>query len=469
MAKIELVPKEPPALDPNDERYWDARDLESEMRRVFEICHGCRMCVGYCGTFPDVFARVDRAIDNEGATGAERLDAEAFAQASELCWQCKLCYVKCPYTADEGHEWKLDVPRLLLREKAQRARRNGVSLQDRILGEPQLLGQWTAGPMARVANFVHESRLVRKAMEAVAGISARFPLPPFGDTTFARWLKQHAPLPTAGTRGTVALFATCLADYNFPRIAASAVRVLEKNGWSVVRPEQTCCGMPNLDGGDIDAAREKVRSNLASLGAEVALGRTIVCLQPTCGYMLKKEWPELERTAEARAVAAATVDVMELLERHRLDKTLARDFAKGLGRVAYHAACHLRAQKIGYPGARVLGALPDTEVEVVEQCSAVDGTWGMKSQHFEQGRRYAQKLVRGIEIAGPTVVVTDCALSGRRILAENERQPLHPVEALAEAYGIAQDIPDGGRSPSAHATDGPVGGRSPSAGAEGSR
>jgi glycerol-3-phosphate dehydrogenase subunit C len=440
MAKIDVVPTKPPAFDPNDERYWDARDLESEMRRMFEVCHNCRMCVGYCGTFPDVFGRIDRAIDRRGAIGAEQLDAEAFERATELCWQCKLCYVKCPYTPDEGHPWAIDVPRLLGREKAQRARRNGVTLQDGVLGEPQLLGQMTAGPAAGIANFVNANRLVRKVMQAAAGIAADFPLPPFGSTSFARWLARHDPLPGAGERGTVALFATCLADYNFPRIAACAVRVLEKNGWSVVRPEQTCCGMPNLDGGDVQAARAKARANVASFVREVDLGRPIVCLQPTCGYMAKKEWATLDGSADARRVAEATVDVMELLERRRRDKTLSRDFMKGLGRVAYHASCHLRAQKIGIPGARVLGELPDTEIDIVEQCSAVDGTWGMKAQHYEQGRRYAQKLVRGIDAAEPAVVVTDCALSARRILAENERAPLHPVEALAEAYGVAPEM-----------------------------
>src|SRR5262249_48347637 len=101
------------------------------------------------------------------------------------------------------------------------------------------------------------NRLVRKTMEATAGIAKDFPLPPFGETSFARWLARHEPVAGAGARGVVALFATCLADYNFPGIAASAVRVLEKNGWSVVRPEQTCCGMPNVDGGDLDAAMAK--------------------------------------------------------------------------------------------------------------------------------------------------------------------------------------------------------------------
>ena len=84
--------------------------------------------------------------------------------------------------------------------------------------------------------------------------------------------------------------------------------------------------------------------------------------------------------------------------------------------------------------------MPDTKVEVIEQCSAVDGTWGMKAQHYEMGRRYAQKLTRGIDQVAPRVVVTDCALSARRILAENGIAPLHPVEALAEAYGLSPDV-----------------------------
>ena len=119
------------------------------------------------------------------------------------------------------------------------------------------------------------------------------------------------------------------------------------------------------------------------------------------------------------------------------ESSLKREFTKGLGKVAYHAACHLRAQKMGVPGARVLGLLPDTTVETVEECSAVDGTWGMKEQHYEQGRRYAQKLVRGVAEAHAQVVVSDCKLAGLRVLKENGVRVLHPVEALAECYGVS--------------------------------
>jgi glycerol-3-phosphate dehydrogenase subunit C len=433
--KVEPTPARAPAFDPTDSRYEDPRDLERELRRVFEICHNCRMCVNYCGSFPEMFARVDRDIAR-GAEGAERLQIADFEAVTDLCWQCKICYIKCPYTPDEGHPWQVDLPRMLTREKVQRTARDGLSIQDRALGEPGLLGAMTAGPMARVANFVNENRLVRKVEEKAAGISAEFPLPPFATTTFAKWLKAHDPLPEAGTRGTVAIFATCQGDYNFPTTAANAVRVLEKNGFSVVRPEQVCCGIPNLDGGDLAAAREKARTNVRTLLAEIDAGRDVVVPGPSCSYTIRKEYPRLLGTPEAERVASRTFDLMEFLDKLRKEKTLVRDFKNSLGKIAYHAPCHLRAQKIGFPAARVLGLAPETEVEIVQECSAVDGTWGMKAQHYEMGRKYAQKLVRGVAEVGAKHVVSDCPLAGLRISKENMVRVRHPVEALAHAYGI---------------------------------
>jgi glycerol-3-phosphate dehydrogenase subunit C len=434
--KIEPVPPAPPVHDPSDPRYWDPRDLEHEMRRVFEICHGCRMCVNYCGSFPDMFARVDRDIEGKGTTGAEALDATDLSSVTDLCWQCKLCYIKCPYTADEGHAWVVDIPSLLLREKAQRARRSGITVQDAVLGEPHVIGWMGSGAVAPITNFVNQNRLARKAIEKVAGIASEFPLPPLTAQPFVKWLTHHEPLAGAGGEGTVALFSTCMGDYNFPAVPANAVRVLEKNGYSVVRPEQTCCGMPNIDGGDLDAAIQKARHNVSSLLREVERGHKILVVQPTCAYMLKKEYPGLLGSLDSRKVAESTLDVMEFLDGLRKASRLNSEFKKGFGKVAYHAACHLRAQKIGAPGARLLGLLPDTEVEIVEQCSAVDGTWGMKAQYYEMGKKYAQKLVRGIDGAEARLVVSDCSLAALRIAKENGVTVVHPIESLAEAYGV---------------------------------
>jgi glycerol-3-phosphate dehydrogenase subunit C len=438
--RINPKPVRPPANNPNEARFWDERDLESELRRQFEVCHSCRMCVSFCGSFPDLFARVDRDIEKNDAHGSELLGSEDFKAVTDLCWQCKVCYIECPYTPDQGHAWAVDIPRLLMREKAVRTRRSGITLQDRALGEPGRLGSLMAGALSPLTNLVQTSRLLRKVNEKALGISSQFPVPTFAPKTFETWMKEHTPLEGAGKAGTVALFATCLGDYNFPRMAAASVRVLEKNGFQVLRPAQECCGMPNLDGGDIDAARDKARFNVAQLLPFVEKGQPVVVCGPTCSYTMKKEWPELLGTPEAKKVAESTFEIMEFVERLRRDKTLVRDFKRGFGKVAYHAACHLRAQKIGTPGARILGLLPDTSVEVVEKCSAVDGTWGMKAQHYEMGRKYAQKLVRGLENAEAALVVTDCALSALRIEKETGARPMHPAEALAAGYGIELEL-----------------------------
>jgi glycerol-3-phosphate dehydrogenase subunit C len=436
MSHIPRRPIAPPAASPDDPRYWDPTDLTSELRRVFQICHECRMCVGYCGTFPSVFGAVDRDIDSARAEGAEHLSADDFTRASDLCWQCKLCYIKCPYTEDEGASELVDFPRLMAREKAQRARRNGVALVDRVLGEPGAIGEVASGVLAPALNLINASRLLRKVAEKATGVSAEFPLPPFERHPFPAWLERHEPLPGAGDAGEVVIFSTCYGDYNQSDVPRAAVRVLEHHGFLVIRPEQVCCGMPNLDGGDVEAMQIKVKANVAALLPHVQAGRKVVVASPTCGYTMKKEWPAYVPTSETREVAAATLDLMQFLDSLRRAKTLKTDFKKGLGNVAYHAACHLRAQKIAYPGMRILGAIPDTDVRMVEQCSAVDGTWGMKAEFYELGRKYARKLVGGIAEGEGELVVSDCSLAARRIEKENRVRVVHPIEAVREAYGL---------------------------------
>lgn len=430
-------PDRPPEWSPRESRYWDARDLEAEVRRTFQVCHECRMCVGYCGSFPLLFRAIDRDVDSGRSEGAEHIGTETLTEVSDHCWQCKLCYLKCPYTEDEGADELLDFPRLMAREKAQRARRDGIPLVDRILGEPQLIGALSAGPGAAGANLVNASRLVRKAAEKLTGISAEFPLPPIARESFETWMSRHVPLAEAGTEGEVVLFPTCYGSYNFPEVPRAAVRVLERHGYSVILPEGlTCCGMPNLDGGDLDAATGKMSRNVTALEPYVARGLSVLVPGPTCGYTMKKEWPVYVGSGAARAVSAATLDLMEFLDKLRREKKLHVEFARGLGKVAYHAACHLRAQKIAIPGARVLSRVPDTEVRVMERCSAVDGTWGMKARFYEEGARYAQKLVNDIDSDPPDLVVGDCSLAGLRVLKEKGVTMKHPVVALAEAYGL---------------------------------
>lgn len=453
MSKIPRTPPSPPAQSPVDPRYYDERDLEAELRRTFQICHECRMCVGYCKSFPELFQRIDRDIEKERAEGAEALDAADFRAVMDECWQCKLCYVKCPYTKDDDATELLDFPRLMARTKASLSKREGVPVVDRVLGEPQLIGALGAGIAAPLTNFVHRSRLVRKVQEKVLGVSAEFPIPPMAKERFSSWMEAHeAPTHTQ----KVVLFATCYGEFNAPSVPVAAVRVLEHNGFQVLLPgerergdasdQPSCCGMPNLDGGDVEAFVKKVEHNVALLLPQVEAGLKIVVPSPTCGYTMKKEWPEYVPTDAARKVAAHTMDLMEFLVDLGKKKELKLEFKKSLGAVAYHVACHLKAQKIGFPGQRVLSKVDGTDVRSVEECSAVDGTWGMKARNYATGRKYAQKLVRGVSDLEPDLIVTDCTLSALRLdfeMRNGLRGPVrvvHPVEAIAEAYGLLEAV-----------------------------
>lgn len=440
MSVIPRHPSKAPARSPLDEQYFDERDLEGELRRAFQICHECRMCVGYCGSFPEMFSRIDRAIER-GAEGAETMCNHDFAEVGDACWQCKLCYIKCPYTPDEGAAEMLDFPRLMARERAVRARRDGIPLVDKILAEPHIVGEMAAGPQAAAGNLIMANRLARKAQEVATGISAEFPLPPFATERFSTWFRKR-PQPAASNT-TVALFSTCYGEFNVPHVVRAAVQVLEHNGISVALPEPKgpltgmCCGMPTLDGGDVQGFVEKVKRGTEALLPFAEQGIPIIVVGPTCGLTIKKEWHEYVDSAEVKKVSESTLDLMQFLDQLRKEKRLRTDGLQKLGTIAYHAACHLRAQKIGFPGARVLGLAPETDVRVIEECSAVDGTWGMKARHYEAGRKYAQRLVRGVADLEPNFVVSDCTLAGLRVQKENGLRVMHPVEALAQAYGIS--------------------------------
>jgi glycerol-3-phosphate dehydrogenase subunit C len=433
-------PERPPTFEPRDARYWDPVDLEGELRRVLAICHGCRMCVSYCPSFPELFTRVDGYVKlNRGELDAFK--AEDFKAVNDLCYQCKLCYIKCPYTPDDEHPFMLDFPRLMLRQRAQRARRDGISVQDQVLGEPQIVGR-LGGYGAPMSNLVSASRLLRKVQEKATGISAEFNLPPFAAQSLRHRVARRTPDPRAGEQGEVVLFSTCTTDFNLPSTGLAAIQVLEHNGLSVSFPlEQTCCGMPNLDGGDMDAALAKAKRNVETLLPFVARGVPVVVPGPTCSYVLKKEYPELLGTPEARTVAEHTFDLMEWLNKRMREGLLSREFTQSLGRIGYHAACHLRAQKIGTPGRLLLSKVPGTEVTTVDECSAVDGTWGMKAQYYELGRQYCRKLVWGLSEQSFDALATDCPLSGQRIAAELGTVAFHPIELLNRAYGLPEAGP----------------------------
>jgi Fe-S oxidoreductase len=237
----------------------------------------------------------------------------------------------------------------------------------------------------------------------------------------------------------VVLFSTCLIDYNNPQAGRAAVEVLEHNGIEVQWPSpQRCCGMPRLDGGELEAAAESCRQNVKLLHPWVERGYAIVIPSPSCSLMMREEMPQLVDTPESRAVASACSDLCDYLFQLARVGQIDKRFARRLGRVKYHVPCHIRQQQIGFRGRDVLRWVSEA-VEVVQECSGHDGTWSMLRANFAASLHWGRKAAEGMrpETGEPcSGACTDCALAALHLHQGAGIRALHPVVALAYCYGF---------------------------------
>src|SRR6266850_2341183 len=200
---IAYQPTDGLSYDPTEKKYWDADALDKEIRRTFEICHGCRLCFKYCDSFPSLFSLLDQKYDGD----VRQITAGDTAKVMDSCFQCKLCEVQCPYTERDGHEFKLDFPKLVHRYTAQRTREQGLTLRDKVLEDPDRTGSMARASFG-IANAANRVRLHRIFLEKTLGIHRDKLLPDFAQTTFEKWAERAGKLADE-PGGEVVLFQTC--------------------------------------------------------------------------------------------------------------------------------------------------------------------------------------------------------------------------------------------------------------------
>jgi Fe-S oxidoreductase len=426
--------------DPLDPSWSDPAATRAERDRTFHICSDCRICVKLCPSFRSLFEMID------GLGGTEHVDALTPAQHERVvdeCYDCKLCYVICPYTPDQQQEWRIDFPQLMLRSSIGQTNAGQVSRSARLLARTDQQGK-LATALAPVVNATAKFGPARVAIEMVTGIARDRLLPTYHRVRFSKWFYERPRrprAPAAPERGPVALFPTCLVEYQEPAVGKAVVAVLEHNGFTCELPDgQVCCGMPWLDAGDSDRFKDAARRNVAALLAAVEAGRSIVVPQPTCAYTLKDEYPAFLGTEAARRVSAATFDAAELLmNAHRGGHKLDTNFpGTTYETITWHAACHYRAQQIG-PRSSQLMQLTGAKVQMVERCSGIDGTWGLRAENVEMAHRVAKPLMERVRESSAELIAGDCQLANVAIEEATAKRPLHPLQVLARAYDIEED------------------------------
>ncbi len=284
-----------------DESYYDEAALDSELRRVFDICHGCRRCFNLCDSFPKLFDMIDESPTEEVAD----LSAGQLKEVVDECTLCDMCFLtKCPYVPP--HEFNLDFPHLMLQARAIEHRNGKTGFVDKQLAETDrngALGSFGAG----LANWAtREGNPARGVMQATLGVDKRAFLPTFANVPLTQRAKSgfipapNADAPAFGRKAVI--YASCYGEFNDQTPGEALVKVLAHNGVDVRVEHPHCCGMPKFENGDLPAVAQSAETVAAFFAPLIDQGYDIIPLTTSCALMLKFEWPLLlpENDAVAR-------------------------------------------------------------------------------------------------------------------------------------------------------------------------
>lgn len=334
------------------------------------------------------------------------------------------------------------------------------------------IANWATSPSAPA--------VIKRLLKNVAGIHEEAQLPQYVSTseTFVNKAKSVSPFanpaaPAFGKRKVV-LFATCIVNFNKPDIGHAARDVLVHNGVDVHVEYPMCCGMPQLESGQVKEVSKRAGDVAKRLRQYIDQGYDVVTPTASCTLMLKKEWPLLLPLDEdVRALSERTFDIGEYIvliaRKHGLNKDGLRPLDAP---VTLHHACHQRAQGAGFKSQEMLQFIPNVQISSVERCSGHGGSFGVQLEGhksamkvgkpvfknvlrnakeigalIKQNSRSAQRPAADLEIAESSshFVSSDCPLAmdhikhGATKEDESTASKLiakHPIEIMASAYGF---------------------------------
>lgn len=436
-------------LDWKSDDFYDQKSLDDELRRQFDICHGCRRCFNLCDSFPRLFDLIDDSESGE----LDTVESSDFAPVVEACTLCDLCFMtKCPYVPP--HEFNLDFPHLMLRARAVELKEKGSPpfIQNQ-LAQMDRNGT-AAAPVAGLVNWASEKGnvLTRPLMDGVIGIDKNAELPKFAGKTFMKRAQEalsrgeYAANPEGPAKGRQAvLYATCAVNYNNPTVGEAAAKVLAHLGVEVQTDYPGCCGMPFLEQGNIAKVAENAEKVAKALRPLVDAGKDIITLTASCGLMFKFEWPLiLPDNDDVKALSAATRDISEYVVDIANKEGLAEGLVAQSGGIAMHLACHARAQNVGPKSAEMLRLIPQSDVTVIERCSGHGGTFGVMKDTHHLAVKIGTPTARQVVKSQAETVCSDCPLAAKHLVQVSDalddtappKHAAHPIEVFARAYQL---------------------------------
>ncbi len=418
---------------------------------VINSCVHCGLCLSSCPTYREtgleMFSPRGRIYlmkaVSEGRIGME---SEVFQQQMSACLNCRACEAVCPSGVQYGQILEAS------RAQIEQGRDEG-----RLPPHPWPVKLLRGGVFGLMFKRLELFRLFSRAMwlyqrsgaQAIARRSGLLRalgldvseqlLPPISDRFVAPQGQIYAAEGQA--RCHVALLAGCIMSTAFSEVHAATIRVLQKNGCTVILPpDQGCCGALHVHGGDMDGGRELARQNIAAfegLGVDAIIVNAAGCgsTMKEYGHLLHDDPAWAER---AQAFAAKVKDVSEFLASIELNT---RDLKPLRATVTYQEPCHLaHAQRISAQPRKLLRAIPGLALTEMAESSLCCGSAGVYNvTQPEMAAQLGNRKLDNAEATKAEIVVTanpGCHLqlsSGLRQRGSAMRVR-HIVELLDQSY-----------------------------------
>jgi len=236
----------------------------------------------------------------------------------------------------------------------------------------------------------------------------------------------------------VAYFYGCFANFYYPDVAKSLVRVLKKIAAELIVPKQTCCGLPMMANGNFKGAQRNAAFNIRTLSHLVEQGFDIITTCTSCSLTLKRDYPTFFYSDKAKLVSEHTYTIEEYLMRLCHDGKLNVTFTEVPMSIVYHQPCHTRAQLKAEATDKTLELLkliPKLKiVRISDTCCGMGGSYGLKVSSYGMSQAIGKHVFEEIEAAKPDKVVTDCGGCKLQIEAGTGISVIHPILLVEMAF-----------------------------------
>lgn len=421
-------------IDPLDEV---SLAIWNEVQYSADLCVKCNICTSHCPV-----ANVTDLFPGPKYVGPQaqrfRNPKEiSFDKSLDYCSGCGVCTMVCPHG--------VHVMEMNAKGRYKLYQRDPIPLRNRILGRSELIGM-LGSPVASLGNLLFSNSLIRWMTEQVMGIHRKAPFPPFSFETLRGWYKGvHLKSDKRVVSDKkVAYYHGCSANYYEPYLGKTVIAVLEHNGFEVIMPEQVCCGLPMLSNAEFKAARKNAHKNIQSLVKYARQGYKIVGPSTSCILSLKSDYLHILdiNTEDARLVAQQSYDLCEFLLELAAAGELKTDFQELNVTLPYHSPCQLRAHDMGLPAIDLMEMIPGVEVNHIQaDCCGIAGTYGYKKEKYDIAQAVGKPLFDQVIASGSPVAVCDSETCRWQIAAATGAKMVHPIEVVAQAYGIPVKYP----------------------------